>query len=81
MIRTIAISGLSVLLSGCAGGLLDRGDFVVVKPSQKQLEATARKVVCGSFNPITYSAKHDTPETIRQVRAHNAAYGTFRCQK
>lgn len=32
------------------------------------------RVACQAFRPITYSASQDTPETVRQVREHNAAY-------
>ena len=28
---------------------------------------------CTAFEPITYSAAHDTAETVTQVRQHNAA--------
>jgi hypothetical protein len=29
---------------------------------------------CSAFRPITYSAAKDTPETVAQVRKHNAAW-------
>lgn len=29
---------------------------------------------CEAFDTITFSASGDTPETIRQIRGHNAAY-------
>ena len=29
---------------------------------------------CASFQPIRYSASRDTPETVDQVRQHNAAW-------
>lgn len=29
---------------------------------------------CAIARPITFSASQDSPETIRQVREHNAAY-------
>ena len=32
------------------------------------------RVACSAFSPITY-AKHDTPETRRQIVGHNAAWG------
>lgn len=35
---------------------------------------TEKVVACGAFRPITFSRLHDTEETIRQVREHNAAY-------
>jgi len=30
-------------------------------------------VACRAFEPVTWSA-HDTRETIRQIKAHNAAW-------
>jgi hypothetical protein len=30
--------------------------------------------LCPAFAPITYSAKNDTSETVRQIREHNAAW-------
>lgn len=36
--------------------------------------ATGTDTACLAFQPITYSASQDTPETVRQVREHNAAY-------
>lgn len=40
------------------------------------LAGCARTVdtACTAFVPITYSAAGDTPETVTQVRGHNAAY-------
>lgn len=35
---------------------------------------------CAAFKIITYSSKHDTPETIDQIRGHNAAYVSL-CSK
>lgn len=29
---------------------------------------------CEAFRPITFSAAQDSPDTIRQVREHNAAW-------
>lgn len=34
------------------------------------------KAVCAIFPPITYSSR-DTPETIMQVRRHNAGYESY----
>lgn len=34
--------------------------------------ATTGKPECALFPPITYSAKSDTPETVRQIRSYNA---------
>jgi len=40
--------------------------------------ATTRETVtdtsCGAFEPITFSAARDTPETVAQIREHNAAF-------
>lgn len=40
--------------------------------SQTLATATTGKAECALFPPITYSAKGDTAETVRQVRAYNA---------
>lgn len=32
---------------------------------------------CDAFTTISYSAKSDTPETVTQVRQHNAAYSAI----
>lgn len=34
---------------------------------------------CSAFVPISYSASKDTPETVTQVRQHNAAWAAL-CQ-
>ena len=36
-------------------------------------------VSCIAFDEITYSALHDTDETIKQIREHNAAYKSLLC--
>lgn len=35
---------------------------------------TVTDVSCDVFRPITYSGQNDTPETIEQIRGHNAAW-------
>lgn len=65
-----------LILAAC---FLTPSTGITIKPSRAQLEASTRKVVCGSFKPITYSAKRDTAETVRQIRGHNAALGSFKC--
>jgi hypothetical protein len=37
------------------------------------IDAIERKVVCQIFKPIGWSSK-DTDQTIREVKAHNAAW-------
>ncbi len=32
---------------------------------------------CTALVPITYSAKNDTPETVRSIRQHNAAWSAI----
>lgn len=39
-----------------------------------QTTVTTDRVACQAFKLISYSAKNDTPETIQEVREHNAAY-------
>ena len=38
------------------------------------IPSTATDSACLAFAPITFSGTSDTPETIRQIRAHNAAW-------
>lgn len=35
---------------------------------------------CTAFVPITFSAKADSPETVEQIRGHNAAWDAL-CKK
>lgn len=35
---------------------------------------------CAAFKAISYSRQHDTPETIAEIRGHNAAYDAI-CPK
>lgn len=44
------------------------------------IPTTATDVSCSAFQPITFSAASDTPETVRQVREHNAAWRSL-CSK
>jgi len=32
---------------------------------------------CTAFRPISFSAKWDTPETVREVREHNASFAAI----
>jgi len=41
---------------------------------------TIATTACDAFDPITYSAIKDTPETVIQVRQHNAAWDKL-CKK
>lgn len=71
---------LPTLLAGCT----TMTAFGGMTPSQKAAATTAlnstisprtavRHVACTSFAPITWS-RLDTPETIDQVKQHNAAF-------
>lgn len=72
-ILTIPISGIEAgdrrfcaaefYLGGTGGSVLCE------QPAQQAVIDTA----CQAFEPIRYS-RQDTPETIKQVRAHNAAW-------
>jgi hypothetical protein len=33
--------------------------------------ATSKAAICAGVKPLTYSSKHDTPETVRQIRETN----------
>ena len=58
MIRSIAIAG-SVVLAGLAVG----GGCLHQAPTD---------AACLSLKPITFSASRDSPETVAQIRRHNA---------
>jgi hypothetical protein len=50
---------------------------IAIAASLVLLLASCGKTVdtaCAAFQPITYSAAGDTPETVTQVRQHNAAW-------
>lgn len=55
-----------------------RGSFVLVLPvllatcETTPSTGTISNEVCLIWRPLTYSARGDTPETVEQVRAHNA---------
>ena len=34
-------------------------------------------LICSQWRAITYAGKHDTPETIQQVRVNNAKRGAY----
>ena len=36
--------------------------------------STATDASCRAFRPIAFSARGDTPETVRQVKAHNSKW-------
>lgn len=61
----VRFSLLILILSGCANNQ--------VKGTQ------TNKVACEAFAIISYSAKSDTPETVKEIRQHNAAYRAI-CQ-
>ena len=41
--------------------------------------ATTAPAQCAAWRAITYSSKHDTAETVRQVRVHNRAGANMGC--
>lgn len=51
--------GLTLTIANCAGTMV--------------IDAIERRTVCAIFKPISWSAR-DTDETIRAVKAHNAAH-------
>lgn len=38
---------------------------------------TTATTACRAFCPISYSASKDTPQTVQEVRSHNAAWGAI----
>jgi len=61
----LVAAGASLMQTGCAKTMVSAG--------------TDTGVVCRAFGPIGYS-RHDTDETQRQTREHNAAWSTL-CRK
>lgn len=59
-----------------AAGCSTTTGSVGTRPPQPPL---LTRVACESFEPIRWS-KDDTPETIVQVKGHNASWGAL-CQK
>ena len=43
--------------------------------------ATTADAQCAAWRAITYAAKHDTAETVRQVRVHNRTGEKMGCWK
>lgn len=43
-------------------------------------KAAIKKTVCESFAVIRYSGTGDSPETVIQIRQHNAALRSYRCE-
>jgi hypothetical protein len=80
-LRLIAILIIATSLTGCIlTGSTDSAGMTVIKPSSQQLSAAAKRIVCDSFDGITFSGKKDTPETVRQIRRHNAARKAYGCK-
>jgi hypothetical protein len=53
-------SGVALLLALSLSGCLTTNTIVIDD--------------CDVFSAISYSASHDTPETVSQIRRHNASY-------
>jgi hypothetical protein len=78
--RTLIIAISAMLLTGCmiTGS---QGDIITVKPNAAQIQSAAKRVVCDSFKPFTFSGSKDTAETVRQAREHNAVLRAYGCIK
>jgi hypothetical protein len=42
---------------------------------------TGTRVSCAGWRPVTFSAKHDSKQTIQQARTHNAVGRKLGCWK
>lgn len=62
--RALAIASITLPMQSCS-------TLETVTPSD---------ALCISDKPITFSAMKDTPETVKQVREHNAAWDAV-CSK
>lgn len=60
----------------CAGLPMLAAALILPLTACAAMRGTAMRTsgACVAFSPITFSAARDTPETIRQVRGHNAAW-------
>lgn len=57
--RALAIASITLPMQSC---------------STLETATVASEALCISDKPITFSATKDTPETVSQVREHNAAW-------
>lgn len=80
MKQSLAILLTAISLAGCVVTGKTAGGLSIIKPSAAQIRSSATAIVCDSFGPITFSGKNDTPETVRQVRSHNAAWASYGCK-
>lgn len=83
LLRTTLTIAIAISATFALGGCMvtsKSGDFVTVKPSDAQIQSAAKRVVCGSFRPVTFSKRKDTAETIAQIRRNNAAWESFGCK-
>ena len=60
---SLALGLLVMLLAGCQ-----------MTASTATSGADTVRVACEAFTTITYSSSGDEPETVAQIRRHNAAY-------
>jgi hypothetical protein len=43
--------------------------------------ATTAEALCAPWRAISYSGKRDTPQTVREIRVHNATGAKLTCWK
>ena len=55
---------LALMTSGCAA---------------TRTTATTTEALCAPWRAITYSGRNDTPQTVRQIRVHNATGAKLAC--
>lgn len=81
-LRTILIIATASLpLGGCFITGKTSDGFSIVKPSQKQINDAARRIVCESlYPPPTFDDRYDSQETIAALRRNNAAIRSFGCK-
>ena len=78
--RMILITVMTLPLAACLITGSDGKGTITIKPTAQELSSVAKRVICESFSPITYSGKGDTPATVKQVREHNAALRAYGCK-
>lgn len=65
--RPLPMLGLALMLMSCA-------TRPASAPPTPTPATEAKPAACAEFKPIIFSRQHDTEETIKQVKAHNAAW-------
>lgn len=53
--------------------------FPTEKTRAEEVQEKVREAICENFCYIRYSGSQDTAQTVRAIRAHNAALSVYKC--